>query len=384
MIYLDHAATTRVRPEAARAAYEAMTEGYGNPSSRYPLGREAASRLEAGRKAVAKALGCRPEELYFTSCGTEGDNWAIYGALEGNRHRGKHIITTAIEHSAVAEPIKALARQGYEVTWLQPDAEGQISLAELKAALRPDTVLVSMMLVNNELGSVLPVAQAVKAVRDSGCPALFHTDAVQGFLKVPFTPKELGVDLLTISGHKIGAPKGIGALYVRNGLRWRPLMLGGGQENGMRPGTEATAQIAAFAKAAELGSLEREETRAHLNELNAYARERLARSVPEIRLVGRGEAPHILCLSLPGYRSEVLVRVLGDRGICVSAGSACHRGKPSHVLAALPVGKPVKEGAFRISFGKENTKEDVDQLAEALVSARELLLPSVSRNRREK
>ncbi len=378
MIYLDHAATTRVRPEAAQAAYEVMTAGYGNPSSRYPLGKEAADRREANRKTLAKALGCRPGEVYFTSCGTEGDNWAIYGALEVNKHRGKHIITTAIEHSAVLEPIKALARQGYQMTWLRPDEDGRISLEDLRNALRPDTVLVSMMLVNNELGSVLPVAEAVKVVKSSGAPALFHTDAVQGFLKVPFTAKKLGVDLLTISGHKIGAPKGVGALYVKSGIKWKPLMLGGGQENGMRPGTEATAQIAAFAKAAELGSQEREQTWAHMKELKAYAWEQLRGKLPELQRVGRGEAPHILCLSMPGYKSEVLVRVLGDKGICVSAGSACHRGKPSHVFAALPVGKPVKEGAFRVSFGQENTKEDVDQLVEALVSAKKLLFPSMS------
>ena len=378
MIYLDHAATTRVRPEAAQAAYEVMTEGYGNPSSGYELGKAAANRREADRKAVAKALGCQPGEVYFTSCGTEGDNWAIYGALEVNKHKGKHIITTAIEHSAVAEPIKALARQGYEVTWLQPDEDGQISLVDLKNALRPDTVLVSMMLVNNELGTVLPVVEAVKVVKRFGCPALFHTDAVQGFLKVPFTPKKLGVDLLTISGHKIGAPKGVGALYVRNGIKWKPLLLGGGQEGGMRPGTEATAQIAALATAAQLGSQEAEETWAHIKELKAYTLEQISAKLPEICRVGRGEAPHILCLSLPGYKSEVLVRVLGDKGICVSAGSACHRGKPSHVFAALPVGKPVKEGAFRVSFGRENTKEDVDALVEALVSAKELLFPSMS------
>ncbi len=378
MIYLDHAATTRVRPEAAQAAYEAMTEGYGNPSSHYDLGKAAAERREENRKTVAKALGCQPGELYFTSCGTEGDNWAIYGALEVNKHKGKHIITTAVEHSAVAEPIKSLARQGYEVTWLQPDEDGQISLADLKNALRPDTVLVSMMLVNNELGSILPVAEAVKVVKRFGGPALFHTDAVQGFLKVPFTLRKLGVDLLTVSGHKIGAPKGVGALYVRNGIKWKPLMLGGGQENGMRPGTEATAQIAAFAKAVELGSQEKDQTWAHMEALKAYTLEQLAEKLPEIRRVGRGEAPHILCLSLPGYKSEVLVRVLGDKGICVSAGSACHRGKPSHVFAALPIGKPVKEGAFRVSFGRENTKEDVDQLVEALMSTKELLFPSMS------
>lgn len=379
MIYFDHAATTRVRPEAAKAAYDAMLEGYGNPSSRYPIGKQAADRREQDRKAVAKALGCQPGELYFTSCGTEGDNWAVYGAVQAGRHKGKHIITTAIEHSAVVEPVKELERRGYEVTWLQPDANGQISLEELKAALRPDTILVSMMLVNNELGSVLPVAEAAKLVKASGAPALFHCDGVQGFLKIPFTPKKLGVDLLSISGHKIGAPKGIGALYVRKGIsNWKPLLLGGGQESGLRPGTEPTAQIAALAKAAELGAAELPENTRRMQELKAYLLEQLAEKVPEIQPLGNGEAPHILCLTLPGYKSEVLVRVLGDKGICVSAGSACHRGKPSHVFAALPIGKPMKEGAFRVSFGGENTKEEADQLVQALRSATDLLFPSMS------
>jgi cysteine desulfurase len=378
MIYFDHAATTQVRPEAAQVAYEVMTQEYGNPSASYGLGKAAATRREEDRKLLAKTLGCRSGELYFTSCGTEGDNWAIYGALEVGKHKGKHIITTAIEHAAVMEPMKALAQKGYEVTWLAPNENGTVDLEELKAALRPDTVLVSMMLVNNELGSILPVAEAVKIVKASGSPALFHTDAVQGYLKVPFTVKSLGVDLLTISGHKIGAPKGIGALYVKNGVKWKPLMLGGGQESGMRPGTEPTAQIAAFAKAAQLGDQEKEAAWARMKELKAYTVEQLSLRLPEAVQVVQGEAPHILCLSLPGYKSEVMVRVLGDQGICVSAGSACHRGGASHVFHALPVPKAVKDGAFRVSFGPENTQEEVDKLVDALVQVKKLLFPTLS------
>ncbi|MCI8436962.1 MAG: cysteine desulfurase, partial [Lawsonibacter sp.] len=239
--YFDNAATTPVRPEAVQAAVEAMTQGWGNPSSQYALGRQAAGRVKGWRADTAAALGCRPEEVFFTSCGSESDNWAIRGALELNRRQGKHIVTTAIEHAAVLEPLKALERQGYEVTCLQPDRWGELDPAQLSAALRPDTVLVSMMLVNNELGTVLPVKEAARAIRAAGCPALLHCDAVQGFLKVPFTPKELGVDLLSVSGHKIHAPKGVGALYVRSGLKLPPLIRGGGQEGGLRSGTEATA-----------------------------------------------------------------------------------------------------------------------------------------------
>ena len=378
MIYLDNAATTRVCPQAAQAALEAMTEQYGNPSSRYPLGREAARRLKEQRGQVAAALGCAPEEIFFTSCGTEGDNWAIRGAVELGRRKGKHIITTAFEHAAVLEPCKALEREGYEVTWLRPDRTGHISIEDLTAALRPDTVLVSMMLVNNELGTIQPVAEAARAIRAAGSPALLHTDAVQAFLKIPFTPKALGVDLLTISGHKVRAPKGVGALYIRRGLRFPPLMLGGGQEEGMRPGTEATAQTAAFAAACAVGKAELNSYTIRMKELKEYALDSLLGAIPELKRVGEGEAPHILCLTLPGYKSEVLVRVLGDMGVCVSAGSACHRGRPSHVFAAMGLPKNEMDGAFRVSFSPDSTREDVDGLREALVKARDSLFTTLS------
>ncbi len=380
LIYFDHAATTRVLPEAARAAWDAMLEGYGNPSSVYPLGRQAAKKREQDRAAVARALGCRPEELYFTSCGTESNNWAIAGAARLGRHRGKHIITTAIEHAAVTEPIKDLERQGYAVTWLQPDERGQISAQAVQEALRPDTILLSMMLVNNELGTVLPVAEAAKAVRAAAPQAVIHCDAVQGFLKLPFTPRELGADLLSISGHKIGAPKGIGALYVRKGLHnWKPLLWGGGQESGLRSGTEATAQLAALAVAAELGQRSMAERVAHMQRLKSHALRLLAEQVPEVQQLGEGEAPHILCLTLPGARSEVLVRMLGDQGVCISAGSACHRGKASHVFQAMPVSKSRRDGAFRLSFGAENTEAEVEAFVALLRQTADRLLIAAPR-----
>ncbi|MBQ2926813.1 MAG: aminotransferase class V-fold PLP-dependent enzyme, partial [Ruminiclostridium sp.] len=213
-IYLDHAATTRVIPEAAQAALQVMTEEYGNPSSLHHLGVQAAKDLAARRETVAKTLGCKAEELFFTSCGTEGDNWAIQLAVHLNRHKGKHIITTSIEHTAVLEPIKKLETQGYEVTYLDPDANGRVTLADLEAALRPDTVLVAMMLVNNETGAIQPVADAARLLKRKKSSAFLHCDAIQGFLKIPFTVKSLGADTIAISGHKIGAPKGIGALYI--------------------------------------------------------------------------------------------------------------------------------------------------------------------------
>jgi len=399
--YLDNAATTQTRPEAAQAAVTAMTEEWGNPSSRYAFGQEASGRLKEHRAQVAAGLGCRPEEVYFLSCGTEGDNWAIAAAVEKNRRKGKHIITTAIEHAAVLEPVKALAaqgyevtylkpdrsghvsadalraalrpdtvlepireleRQGYEVTWLQPDQQGIITAEQVEAALRPDTILVAMMLVNNELGTLLPVAEAAQAIRDAGSPALLHCDAVQAFLKVPFTPAELGVDLLTLSGHKIRAPKGIGVQYIRRGLNLKPLLTGGGQEGGLRPGTEPTAQAAALAAACAAWQ---EDYPARIQEIKEYALESLS-AVPGLEIISRGDAPHICAVSLPGYPSEMLVRELSDRGVYVSSGSACHRGKPSHVFAALGLPKRTLMGVLRVSFSPESTRADVDALAGGL------------------
>ena len=376
--YLDNAATTPVRPEAAQAALGAMTEGWGNPSSQYALGKQAADRMKLWRADLAGALGCGPEEVYFTSCGSESDNWAISGALECNRRAGKHILTTAIEHAAVLEPVRALERQGYEVTYLQPDRWGSIDPAQAAAALRPDTVLVSVMLVNNELGAVLPVKEVAQAIKRAGCPALLHCDAVQGFLKVPFTPRELGVDLLSVSGHKIHAPKGVGALYVRKGVRLPPLIRGGGQEGGYRSGTEATSQIAAFAAAARLGAVSFQKDAARMAELKAYAIDRLAREIPEAEVLVPDGAPHILPISLPGYKSEVVVRFLSDRGVYLSSGSACHRGRPSHVFAALKLPKALLDGALRVSFSYDTSREDVDALIDGLKAAREGLFTTLS------
>lgn len=369
-IYLDHAATTRVLPEAAQAALRVMTEDYGNPSSLHHLGVQAAKAVADHRAAVAAALGCKAEELYFTSCGTEGDNWAIQLAVHQGRHKGKHIITTAVEHAAVLEPCKALERQGYAVTYLHPDATGHIRLEALEEALRPDTVLVSMMLVNNETGFIQPVAEAARLLKRKKSNALLHCDAVQGFLKVPFTVKSLGADLITISGHKIGAPKGIGALYIGPRLHpIQPMLRGGGQERSMRSGTEATPQIAAFAAACQLGHAQLQAHIDALTELKAYALTKLRDTVPDLVVVSEGDASHILAISLPGYPSQVVVRYLSDKGICLSSGSACHKGKASHVYAAMNLSKAVRDGMLRISLGPSNTREELDALAAALLAA---------------
>ncbi len=376
--YLDNAATTRVSDAAAQAALAAMTGEFGNPSSRHQAGGRAAQALKEHRGVIAKALGARPEEVVFTSCGTESDNWAIRGAVRLNRRKGKHIITTAIEHDAVLEPCRELEREGYEVTYLKPDRTGNITAQQVADALREDTVLVSMMLVNNELGTILPVGEVAKLLKTRKSAALLHCDAVQGFLHVPFTVGALGVDLLSISGHKVHAPKGIGALYIKSGIKLPAMIVGGHQEENLRSGTEATAQIAAFAAAVEEWQSKRVQIGSRLSQLKEYAAQKLLDEVPGLETVGGGEAPHILPVTLVGYKSEVVVRFLSDRGIFVSSGSACHKGKPSHVFAALNLPKKQMDGVLRISFSAYNTMEDVDALVDGLKQAKEQLFASLS------
>lgn len=376
MVYFDYAATTPVRPETVTAMVEALGH-FGNPSSRYPYGREAAQRVKACRETVAKALGCAPAEVFFTSCGTEGDNWAIRRGAELNRRKGKHIITTAVEHAAVVETCKELERNGYEVTYLKPDKTGHVSVDDLRAALRPDTALVSMMLVNNETGAIFPVAECVKAVNAFDRAILFHCDAVQGFLKVPFPMASLGADMVTISGHKIGGPKGVGALYVKKGVRLPPLLTGGGQEEGLRSGTEATAQLAGFAAACQAVTADRtrlERTAA----IKEYTLARLKEALPKLEVMSAGDVPHICAVTLPGYKSEVVVRVLGDQGVCISSGSACHKGRPSHVFAAMGLPKPWLDGALRLSFSPDSTREEADALVAALRNAADSLFTTLS------
>ena len=373
MHYLDYAATTPVPRAVAKAMAEALTESFGNPSSQYSLGRQARDRLERDRRVIAGALGCKPEQLFFTSCGTEGDNWAIRAALHQNRRVGRHIVTTAVEHSAVLQCLKALEREGYSVTYLKPDGQGRIAASQVAEALREDTALVSVMLVNNETGARFPVEEIAALLHDR--PALLHTDAVQAFLKVPFTAASLGADYITLSAHKIGGPKGVGALFAGGRAKApQPLLYGGGQEAGVRPGTEATAQVAGFARAVQLRLERREEIDAHIRDLNGYARERLA-AIPDLRFIGAGDAPHILSVSLPGYPSQNIVSDLDAKGIFISAGSACHRGRASHVLTAMGLDKRTAAGTVRISFGPETTREDVDALAEALAEHRRVRFP---------
>ena len=375
MIYLDNAATTPVPKAVADAMYDVLTHRFGNPSSQYPAGTEMKKAVEGWRAVVADALRCESSQLYFTSCGTESDNWAIQAALWQNRHRGRHIITTAVEHSAILEPCKLLAQQGYEVTYLKPDRTGQITAAQVADALRDDTALVSVMLVNNETGCVFPVEEIAALLRRRGSDALLHCDAVQGFLKVPCDPEGWGVDMMSLSAHKLGGPKGIGALYIGQRVRNpRPLLPGGGQERGVRSGTEATAQIAGFAKAVELRREDYEGKLARMAALKDYCRTQLL-TIDGMVCVGEGTAPHILAMSLVGYPSGNIVTDLGAQGICISAGSACHQGKASHVVSALGLDKKTAAGVIRISFSPDNTEADVDALCRALKSHRDSRFP---------
>lgn len=366
MVYLDHAATTPVPRAVADVMYAVLTEQFGNPSAQYPMGLEMKRRVEAWRATVSQAVGCEPGRLFFTSCGTEGDNWALRAACWHNRRVGRHIVTTAVEHHAVLNCCRQLEQEGWEVTRLLPDANGDISAEAVLSAVRPDTALVSVMMVNNELGNIYPIAEIARGLKAVNEKTLLHTDAVQGFLKVPFSAKTLGADFITISGHKVGGPKGIGALYIGPRVREpRPLLPGGGQEMGLRSGTEPTAQIAGFAKAVELRQDSLADKLRHMADIKAYAIEQLT-AIPDLRLIGDGKAPHVLSVALEGWPSQNIVTDLGSQGICISAGSACHQGKASQVVAALKLPKRVAAGVIRLSFGPETTFEEIDACVEAL------------------
>ena len=370
--YLDNSATTRVCPEAAEAAMLAMTEIYGNPSSTHTKGREAKQLLDKSRKQVADALGCTVQELVFTSCGSESDNWAILNGAELMRRKGMHIISSQVEHDAVRKSLDELERRGFEVTRLKPDDTGAIPVQAVMEALRPDTVLVTLMLVNNETGAVTDIGAIARAKKKAGSQALLHTDAVQAFMKLPFTVKTLGADLVSVSGHKIHAPKGIGALYIKNGVKLKPYLLGGGQENGRRAGTEAMPQIAAFGAACQTAREHLQENYERMAALRQLAIDALRRDIPELVVIGGG-APHILSISLPGWRSEVLMNYMEAREIYVSKSSACKKGGRSHVLEAIGLAPKVIDGAIRIGLSRFTTQEDVLALCAALKEARSKL-----------
>ena len=366
MIYLDNSATTKPCAEAVAAMTAALTENWGNPSALYGFGIDAAKKLRTARMQVAAAMGAEPDRLFFTSGGTEADNWAIFSTAKRFGKKKKHIITTAVEHHAILNAMKELEMQGFAVTYLQPDGEGRVSLADLKAALRPDSFLVSIMMVNNESGAVMPIGQMAKLVHKLNPETVFHTDAVQGFLKVPFLAKSLGADLISVSSHKIHGPKGAGALYISPRLKSFPAFLvGGGQENNFRSGTEGTPAIFGFAAACGAGAATFKADIDREKELLNHAIEKIE-AMEGIRVNGAHEAPHILSLSVPGVPTQNPLNLLQEDGICISAGSACAKGHRSHVLTAMNLQPEVIDGAFRVSLSRETTKEEIDALLKSL------------------
>ena len=366
MIYLDNSATTKPCQEAVDAMVAVLTENWGNPSALYGFGIDAAHTLRSARTQVAAALGAEPDRVFFTSGGTEADNWALFGAAKRFGKKNKHIVTTAVEHHAILNCVKDLEAQGFEVTYLQPDALGRITTDSLKAALRKDTFLVSVMMVNNETGAVMPISQMAK-ITHKLCPdAIFHTDAVQGFLKIPFSAKTLGADLISISSHKVHGPKGAGALYISPRLRSFPaMMIGGGQENAFRSGTEAMPAIVGFAAACNACKATLPQDIAHEKSLLTNLIEALSR-MDGVVINGAHEAPHILSLSIPGVPTQNTINILQDAGICVSAGSACAKGHRSHVMTAMNLSPEVIDGSFRVSLCRDTSASETDALIQGI------------------
>ena len=361
-IYFDNAATTRTDPEVARAVLEHMTGSFGNPGSIHSFGREARKSVDTAREQVAKLIGAQPNEIFFTSGGTESDNLAIRGVALANRSRGKHIITSAIEHHAVLEPCEALKKEGFDLTVLPVDEYGRVQLADLKKAIRPDTILISIMFANNEVGTVQPIAEIGAIAREKGI--FFHTDAVQAVGALPVDVKAMNIDLLTISGHKLHAPKGIGALYIRKGVRIRAIQLGGGQERHMRPGTENVPGIVGLGLAAEIAALEMNEKSSRLRNLRDRLLTGIMEKVPYLKLNGHPteRLPGNINVSVLYIEGESLLLNLDMKGFAASSGSACTSGSldPSHVLLAMGLDHATAHGSLRLSLGKYNEDQDVD------------------------
>lgn len=372
IVYLDNSATTKPCEAAINNTAFALTNEWGNPSSLYDMGFRAQMLVDDTRKAVSGLLKCREDEIYFVGSGTEGNNTAILGAAHARQKRGKKIVTTTIEHPSVLETVKRLECEGFEVVYLKPQENGVISIDDLRAAIDKNTVLVSMMLVNNETGAIQPVNKAAQIIKQSGAPALLHCDGVQAFGKMPINLVDLGVDLFTASGHKIHGPKGIGVLYVKKGVTIKPLVTGGGQEKNMRSGTESVPLIYGLKGAVDsLGNIN--ENLKSSKELWNYAKETLL----ETKLITLNSSdevlPYILNISVEGYRSETLLHFLEAQGVYVSSGSACAKGEGSYVLLEMGLAKKRVDSALRISFSRDNTKQDIDALKSAIIQATQKL-----------
>lgn len=374
-IYLDNSATTKVCQQAVDKMIEVMTEKYGNPSSLHAKGYEAQKELETVRKITADMLGAESGEIYFTSGGTEGNNTAVFGTVEALKRRGKRIVTTAIEHSSVMEAMQKLEKDGYEVIYLLPEKNGSISEESLSNAVTKDTILVSMMAVNNETGAIQPIEKVRKMIDKAGSLALFHVDGVQAFGKIPLKPKKWGIDILTASSHKIHGPKGAGILYLRKGARIVPLHYGGEQEKKLRPGTEPLPNLCGMGEAIKaLPDMARE--MAMMTALNQYCRERL-QEIDNVHIHSDENClPYIINFSVEGIRSETMLHYMAQNGIYISSGSACAKGKKSHVLKALGLSDSLADSALRVSFSRYNTKEDVDELVNTIQNANRTLARS--------
>ncbi len=369
--YLDNSATTKVYAEVVDVMKKTMEEDYGNPSSKHICGVRAENYIKNARELIAATLKCQPKEILFTSGGTESNNMAIIGGAYANKRSGMHILTSAVEHSSVKEPMRFLAEMGFEVEYLKPDAYGVVSPRTVAASLRPDTVMVSVMYVNNEIGTVEPVEAIGRAVKEYNPNILYHVDAIQAYGKFRIVPKNLKIDLLSVSGHKIHGPKGTGFLYIKDKTKIKPIIFGGGQQNGMRSGTENVPGIAGLGRAAEIVYKNLDRDRGHMYALQ----KRLIDGVSAIegtKVNGPCDmelrAPHIVSVSFAGVRSEVLLHALEERGIYVSSGSACSSNKPalSNTLVAIGLERELLDSTLRFSLCGENTPEQIDYTIEAL------------------
>ncbi len=368
MIYLDNAATTKLAPEAAEAMLPYFTENYGNPSAVCSLGSAAKKAVNRARRTIAGALGAKQEEIYFTSGGTEADNWALKAAAEAYESRGRHIVTTKIEHHAVLHTCAYLEKKGFEVTYLDVDEDGLVDLQALRAAIRPDTILVSIMFANNEVGTIEPIAEIGAIVHERG--VLFHTDAVQAFGQVPINVDKLHIDMLSASGHKVNGPKGIGFLYIRFGLKLGPFIHGGAQERNLRAGTENVPGIVGMEAAVARALRIMKEKTARETELRDYLIERIEREIPDCRLNGHRtkRLPGNVNFSFRYVEGESVLIMLDMEGICASSGSACTSGAtdPSHVLLALGLNHEEAHGSLRLTLSEENTREELDIVVERM------------------
>ena len=368
--YLDNSATTKCFDEVKDIVVKTMTEDYGNPSAMHLKGVEAEKYVKEAAAAIAKTLKVQEKEIFFTSGGTESDNWALVGTALANCRQGKHIITTSFEHAAVSAPLDWLKGQGYDLTVIPVDEKGNLSMEELEAAIRPDTILVSTMYVNNEVGAVVPVEAVAKLVHEKNPKTVYHVDAIQGYGKYMIYPKRAGIDLLSVSSHKIHGPKGVGFLYVSEKVKIQPLILGGGQQKGMRSGTDNVPGIAGLGIAARMVYEDHEEKIEKLRALKSYLAENLS-AMERVVINGPAPedgAPHIVNASFLGVRSEVLLHTLEEKGIYVSAGSACssHKRAASATMTAISADKERRESAIRFSLSEFTTKEELDHTLEEI------------------